>query len=143
MNLNKQRIAIAPAQVTEAHIALSARITRESGYDPESTWNRPHVLRDAQYIADSEALACEQLRADVEELRFLHQCESDSSVEAYARAERAEAELSTERARLDWLQKHALAQHSESISISKLGKHYNGFPGSFRAAIDATMKENA
>lgn len=52
-----------PAQVTEAHIALSARITRENGYDPESAWNRPHVLRDAQYIADSEAKAVEQALA--------------------------------------------------------------------------------
>ena len=51
----------APAQVTEAHIALSARITRENGYDPESAWNRPHVLRDAQYIADSEAKALSSL----------------------------------------------------------------------------------
>ena len=33
----------------------------------------------------------DQLRAEVEHLKFLHQCESDSSVEAFARAERAEA----------------------------------------------------
>ena len=36
----------------------------------------------------------DQLRAEVEHYKFLHQCESDSSVEAFARAERAEAEVS-------------------------------------------------
>ena len=52
-----------------------------------------------------------------------------------------ETELATERARLDWLEAHALPQHSPNISISDLGRHYNGFPGSFRAAIDAAMEE--
>jgi hypothetical protein len=36
---------------------------------------------------------CDQLRAEVEHFKFLHQCESDSSVEAFARAYRAEAEV--------------------------------------------------
>jgi hypothetical protein len=54
-----------------------------------------------------------------------------------ARAEKAEADT----ARLDWLDAHALPQHSPNISISDLGRHFNGFPGSFRAAIDAAMKE--
>jgi hypothetical protein len=82
------------APITESHIALAARITRENGYDPESKWNRPHVLRDAQYIADSEARACDQLRAEVERLRrattngqLNWMQESDRQ---YARAERAE-----------------------------------------------------
>ena len=44
-------------------------------------------------------------------------------------------------ARLDWLQAHAFAQHSTSVSISDLGRHYNGFPGSLRDAIDAAMTE--
>ena len=104
--------------VTEAHIALSARITRENGYDPESAWNRPHVLRDAQLIAESEAKAVAELRAEVERLK----AQRDNLLkpmrdEAIARAERAEeiadrwgkraisleAELATERARMDWL----------------------------------------
>jgi hypothetical protein len=54
-----------------------------------------------------------------------------------ARAEKTEADT----ARLDWLEAHALPQHSPNISISDLGRHFNGFPGSFRAAIDAAMKE--
>lgn len=44
--------------------------------------------------------------------------------------------------RLDWLEENVIAQHSEYVSIRKLGKHYNGFPKSLRAAIDATMKED-
>ena len=50
--------------------------------------------------------------------------------------------LAEESARLDWLERHAMAQHSAYVSIAELGKHYNGFPGSFRTAIDASMKEN-
>lgn len=42
-------------------------------------------------------------------------------------------------ARLDWLERHALAQHSTYVSISDLGAHYNGFPGSFRAAVDRAI----
>jgi hypothetical protein len=53
------------------------------------------------------------------------------------RREKAEADT----ARLDWLEAHALPQHSPNINISDLGRHFNGFPGSFRAAIDAAMKE--
>jgi len=41
----------------------------------------------------------DQLRAEVEHYKFLHQCESDSSVAAFARAYRAEAEC-LEQARL-------------------------------------------
>jgi hypothetical protein len=55
------------------------------------------------------------------------------------RREKAEADT----ARLDWLEAHALPQHSPNISISDLGRHFNGFPGSFRAAIDAAMKEGS
>lgn len=54
-----------------------------------------------------------------------------------------EAELSKEKARLDWLERHVLAQHSEYVFIAKLGRHYNGFPGSFRAAIDRSIEEGA
>lgn len=55
-----------------------------------------------------------------------------------------EDRLARESARVDWLEDHALAQHSTYISISDLGSHYNGFPGSFRAAVDRAMdkKEN-
>lgn len=49
--------------------------------------------------------------------------------------------LERDKARLDWLESHALAQHSHFVSISDLGRYYNGFPGSLRAAIDAAMSE--
>jgi hypothetical protein len=109
------------APITESHIALAARITRENGYDPESKWNRPHVLRDAQYIADSEARAkesllvaydvvCEvrnrltterdRLRAEVADLtqsrdNWESACKANDAcvVQFKARAERAEAEI--------------------------------------------------
>ena len=198
----------APAQVTEAHIALSARITRENGYDPESAWNRPHVLRDAQYIADSEALALsslamvaagsadrnvslrlendqllqqvanltysndshretaerwraaaierDQLRAETE--RLTAACDKFSNSEIMqgdwkARAERAEAELAAERARLDWLEdKHPILWSLEDCTSGPCWL-LTDFPGyteetasqhkTARAAIDAEMKEGA
>ena len=77
-------------------------------------------------------------RAEADAAAYLKRAESFSKI-----GDEAETDLATERARLDWLQEHALAQHSEGISISKLGRHYNGFPGSLRAAIDAAMKEDA
>ena len=77
-------------------------------------------------------------RAEADAAAYLKRAESFSKI-----GDEAETDLDAERARLDWLQEHALAQHSEGISISKLGRHYNGFPGSLRAAIDAAMKEGA
>ena len=76
------------------------------------------------------------LRAEVEQKSNLLVTAIKSAGDQAARAERAEAD----KARLDWLEAHALPQHSPNISISDLGRHYNGFPGSFRAAIDAAMK---
>lgn len=52
------------------------------------------------------------------------------------------AELERDKARLDWIEAHALAQHSHFVSISNLGRYYNGFPGSLRAAIDASRERN-
>jgi len=93
---------------TEAHRKLATDLCRNA---TGSNRALHHVPKFAQLIAESEARACDQLRAEVEKFKFLHQCESDSSVEAYARAERAkeiadrygkrslelEAELATER----------------------------------------------
>ena len=62
------------------------------------------------------------------------------SLETIRELERENAALRKDKARLDWLEAHALPQHSPNIGISDLGRHYNGFPGSFRAAIDAAMK---
>lgn len=50
------------------------------------------------------------------------------------------AELERDKARMDWLEAHARAQHSNFVSIAEIGRYYNGFPGSFRAAIDAAME---
>jgi NAD(P)H-hydrate repair Nnr-like enzyme with NAD(P)H-hydrate dehydratase domain len=55
--------------------------------------------------------------------------------------EMVDARVAADTARLNWLEAHALPQHSPNISIFDLGRHFNGFPGSFRAAIDAAMKE--
>jgi hypothetical protein len=133
--------------ITEAHRALWTKLynlAHDDIFEVSSSDGPAHQL-----IADSEARATaelrnaldigqqncddayddlraerDQLRAEVERLTFLHQCESDSSVEAFARAERAEAalvaerekaeryrlatlkldaELAAERARLDWV----------------------------------------
>ena len=98
-------------------------------------WVEHHSKHADDLIAENV-----KLRADLE--RFtghgLLDCHAicDQRDAAIARAERAEAD----KARLDWLEAHALPQHSPNISISDLGRHYNGFPGSFRAAIDAAMK---
>jgi membrane protein involved in colicin uptake len=73
------------APITEAHRKLRETL--------EIRWMRATELEIEQLIADSEARACDQLRAEVEHFKFLHQCESDSSVEAFARAYRAEAEV--------------------------------------------------
>lgn len=59
------------AQVTDAHFQLAARITRENGYDPESAWNRPLVLRDAQLIAEVKScgeLSCDECNARTDAL---------------------------------------------------------------------------
>lgn len=70
--------------------------------------------------------------------------DSDMNVrDVFAEMAGLEAELAKEKTRLDWLERHVLAQHSEYVSIAKLGRHYNGFPGSFRAAIDRSIEEGA
>ena len=117
------------AQVTEAHLRLANQLVSS----PPS----PLVL--ATLIAGSEAKATAQLRADRD---YNHECinrlasatgtlgeKSERVVEValstIARAERAEAELAAERARLDWLECHGWI---------------TGEPCD-RAAIDAAMKE--
>ena len=55
-----------------------------------------------------------------------------------ARAERAEAELATERARLDWLEKRGPWE-----SFNKWGETGISLRENIRSAIDAAMKEGA
>ena len=114
-----------PAQVTDAHRQLAKSI----GCDPASEYCPQNVDADAQLIADSEARAVEPWRTQVEELRGALALGQENCDDAYEdlrderdaaraevarlreigcvdtllRAERAEAELATERARLDWL----------------------------------------
>ena len=80
----------------------------------------------------------ERLRAEVERLKELLRIESASAQHALATAERAEAELSDERARLDWLlDRSAQTHHSYSNPLG--GGNYVQYHKD-RAAIDAAMK---
>ena len=81
------------------------------------------------------------LRAEVERLKELLRIESASAQHALAAAERAEAELSDERARLDWLLGSS-AQTYHSYSNPLGGGNYVQYHKD-RAAIDAAMKEDA
>jgi hypothetical protein len=101
--------------------------------DAEKPW-----LTQATATIASFRVEADQLRAEVEHFKFLHQCESDSSVEAFARAERAEAELAAERARLDWLNK--LKTESDWNEAQFV---WNNADTDLRGAIDAAMKEGA
>ena len=78
------------------------------------------------------------LRAEVERLKELLRIESASAQHALAAAERAEAELSDERARLDWLLGSS-AQTYHSYSNPLGGGNYVQYHKD-RAAIDAAMK---
>ena len=89
----------------------------------------------------------DQLRAEVERLKtggIVELAAINSSVLEYckhweARAERAEADLATERARLDWLMAGGmcLVQHSGGFHVSRLHCQVS------RATIDAKMQEGA
>ena len=96
---------------------------------------------------DSLLTEGDQLRAEVERLKtcgIVELAAINSSVLEYckhweARAERAEADLATERARLDWLMAGGmcLVQHSGGFHVSRLHCQVS------RAAIDLGMKEDA
>ena len=127
----------------DAVVVQRNRVTTERDQLRAECNNLLADLDEIKAIRDEETARAE--RAEALHLDAIDEAGAQAKVmnEYRLRAERAEAELAAERARLDWLQAHALAQHSENISISKLGKRYNGFPGSLRAAIDAAMKEDA
>jgi hypothetical protein len=104
------------APITNAHLRLANQIVASP----------PSPLVIATLIADSEARACEQLRAEV--------------TDANARAERAEAELAAERARLDWLVKSS----DNPLAINLLPSYgWTEVKKNLRASIDAAMKEGA
>jgi hypothetical protein len=137
------------APITEAHRKLATELCRNA---TGSNRALHHVPKFAQLIADSEAKACEQLRAEVRWLKQELRCGVENARRsvlelfaerdaAFARAERAEAELATERARLDFLSKR-----DGAFDHIRWGdyRHYwgRGF-GSIREIIDAAMKKGA
>ena len=85
------------------------------------------------------AAECDQLRAEVERLRSDRDCEKrlrkdadefrENAIARAERADRAEAELATERARLDWLLLDVVSRFDDA--------YYT------RSAIDAAMKEGS
>ena len=92
----------------------------------------------AELIADSEAKACDQLCAERDSIK-----QEIEMVEH--RAYRAEAELASERARLDAVVANCWAVHSEggsSFSVfSNVCGDYIATAQTYRAAIDAAMQE--
>lgn len=96
---------------------------------------------NSEKVVDVVLSTIDQLRAEVEHYKFLHQCESDSSVAAFARARRAEAEVErlhletarigkngaeeyirAERAEVECLEQARLLGMSASREASLLGK---------------------
>ena len=151
----------APAQVPEAHRATAETIFKLA----EKAAHNGDPFREpcAQLIADSEGKACHQLRAEVERLKsdgaasaFVNMsCRASRAeternnlradldaikailTEEKDRAERAQAELATERARLDWLEfRGPWEAWSEPCGEAEITLR-----GPIRAAIDAAMKE--
>jgi aminoglycoside phosphotransferase len=116
------------APITEAHVNLAAAVC--------DTYDDENFDRASQLIADSEARACDQLRAEVKRLK------ADGAASAFidmsCRASRAEAELAVERARLDWLEKRGPWESWNGIRETGITLREN-----IRAAIDAAMKESA
>jgi hypothetical protein len=134
---------------TEAHLELA----KTALFSRDAAGRLLTAPMAAQLIADSEAKACDQLRAEVERLRGetarigkngaeeyiraeraeaeVERLKSDGAASAFVnmscRASRAEVELAAERARLDWLEDHGWV---------------TGEPCD-RAAIDAAMKADA
>ena len=82
----------------------------------------------------------DQLRAEVERLNDqLAKAVWDTDVNrANARADKAEAELAAERARLDWVEKHGPWDQWNGFRQTGITLHEN-----IRASIDAAMKEGA
>ena len=112
---------------------------------------------DGPVFAAIQAIQAErdQLRAEVERLRSDRDCEkrlrkdSDEFREnAIARAELAEAELATERARLDavisnsWLVYHC-SDSSFAVFSNICADYVSPWLATKRSAIDAAMKEDA
>ena len=135
------------------HIATQLAAVLNAAGAPEFA-NADHASQWAKEISGLAA-ECDQLRADLERftghgLLDVHAI-CDQRDAANARAERAEAELAAERARLDWLEKArpiAWALGSEECGeywiLTDTGEKHPEEAEEFatlRAAIDAAMKE--
>jgi hypothetical protein len=132
------------APVTEAHRKLVAAIIRDLSIDD-----------GAQLIADSEAKACDQLRAD---RTYNHECINRLATATGTLGEKSEkvvevalstiAELRAERARLDYLstlgfehRHHETGDHlGHEWTISSYGESEDV---TLRDVIDAEMREDA
>jgi hypothetical protein len=153
------------APITEAHRRLACEVLMEHSVSGAAT--KDGVIAAAQLIADSEVTAvqiamlreygnlcaineglakeCDQLRAEVEHFKFLHQCESDSSVEAFARARRAEAEVerlgrATTKGQVNWMQESERQQARAERAEAELKEWsplniWGGTPGFIHAFV--------
>jgi multidrug resistance efflux pump len=110
------------------------------------------MSQEREHNANETALS----RAEVERLKtcgIVEIAASNLSVLDYckhweARAEKAEAELITERARLDWLEANPEAVKASSVFKSSFGRKVWWYSGggnydTARAAIDASMKNES
>jgi hypothetical protein len=119
--------------ITEGHWNLVEKLC--DLLDTEEMIGPSPAQKAAQLIADSEARAiATQLEVVVILTRRWLNVEKERD-QLRARAEKAEAELATERARLDWL------AVSDTWFDYPATESFN--PETFRAAIDAAMKEGA
>ena len=110
------------------------------------------AMRAACPVCLVAALTAErdQLRAEVERLKtggIVELAAINSSVLEYckhweARAEQAEADLATERARLDWLNDHFDYELMITVFGETIGLASDGGPRELRSAIDAKMQED-
>jgi len=84
--------------ITEAHRKLACDVLLDHSVSGAAT--KDGVIAAAQWIADSEARACEQLRADCD---YNHECINRLASSTGTLGEKSEkvVELATERARLD------------------------------------------
>ena len=132
-----------PTPITQQHRALWTtlyNLAHDEIFDVASSDGPAHQL-----IADSEARAVaaltierDQLRAQLHALNLICGTNDANKFETWvdranARADKAEDELATERARLDWLESDAGVDWQWSSSALTIR----------RAAIDAAMKRGA
>ena len=156
-DLMAQAIADSEARTIAAAVApLEARIKSDEELFHDirmkltASCGDPYKLHDE--ALDAIIAERDQLRAEVERLTAELEQESKWKAREYlARAERADAELAAERARLDWLQAQEVKRgleitegHDDPLPFLVLDEDGTTHWGdTYRAAIDAAMKEGA